>query len=277
MGHARKIRFAVAALAVTGLAACTSPLQHYRDLGIAQYNKDDYSQSLASLNKALSYDESDPAANTYAGLIHYRAGEYEQALYHFKVALQLDPSSEKAKNGITATLIKLGKPDLALDYLERAAALAMKVKDPRLEKSEVKRPYLKQTEEKLYLSKASDRVRIAKTYEALGDYDNALAYYQKALQFSPNDGTILLQIARLYEKTGNTAGVREYLARAYRAAPQTPGLTDEMTKNGLAISDVLPVPVVKPPLVPAPSPPPSSAAPANGPAPEPAPSSTATP
>ncbi|HVX83311.1 MAG TPA: tetratricopeptide repeat protein [Phycisphaerae bacterium] len=273
MGHARTIRFAFAGLALTGLAACTSPLEHYRELGIAQYNKDDYSQSLASLNKALSYDESDPAANTYAGLIHYRAGEYEQALYHFKVALQLDPSSEKAKNGITATLIKLGHPDLALDYLERAAALALKVKDPRLEKSEVKRPYLKQTEENLYLSKASDRVRIAKTYEALGDYDNALAYYQKALQYAPDDGAILLQIARLYEKTGNTAGVREYLARAYRAAPQTPGLTDEMTKNGLAISDVLPVPVVKPPLVPAPSAPSD----ANSPAPEPAPSSTATP
>jgi tetratricopeptide (TPR) repeat protein len=237
-------------LTLVVLTACAQPLERYRKQGIALYNQDQYDQSLQVLNKALSYDQFDPQANTYAGLVHYRAGNYEQAVYHFKVALQADPSSEKAKNGLTAALIKLDKPDMALDYLERASAMAAKVKDPRREKSDVRRFYLHQTEENLFLGKGGDRMRIAKAYELLGDYDNALVYYKRALEIAPNDGKILLGIAQLFEKTGNKGQAREYLARAYRADPQTPGLTEAMTRNNLAISDVLPVPAVREPLVP---------------------------
>ncbi len=263
----RHTRLLATALALAGLTACAQPLERYRDQGIALYNQDQYGESLTVLNKALAHDQSDPEANTYAGLIHYRQGEYEQALYHFKVALQFDPSSERAKNGITATLIKMDRPDLAMDYLERAAALSAKVKDPRASNGDVRRFYLHPVDENLFLGQAGDRARIAKAYELLGDYDNALIYYKRALDLSPNDAPVLLAMAVLFEKTGNRQGARDALAAAYRADPQTPGLTEAMTRNGLAISDVLPVPTVRAPLVPAPTPAPTPApAPSNAPA-----------
>jgi tetratricopeptide (TPR) repeat protein len=246
----RHARILLMGLTLVGLTACAEPLEKYRKQGIALYDQDQYDQSLQVLNKALAHDQFDPQSNTYAGLVHYRQGNYEQAVYHFKVALQGDPSSERAKNGLTAALIKLDKPDMALDYLERASAMAAKVKDPRREKSDVRRFYLHQTEENLFLGKAGDRARIGKTYELLGDYDNALVYYKRALDVAPNDSAVLLATAGLYEKTGNKGQAREYLARAYRADPQTPGLTEAMTRNNLAISDVLPVPAVRQPLVP---------------------------
>ncbi len=238
----------VAALAFTG---CESNLQKYRDQGVLEYQKGDYSNSLVSLTKALSYDEFDPKSNAYAGMIHYQAGEYVQAAYHFQVALQADPSSEEAKNGLTETYIKQGKPDQALDALERSSEMAQKVDDPRWEKTNVKRHYTKGTEERLFLGKVDDRMRIARTYEKLGDYDNALVYYKKALELDPESVDVLMAAANLAEKAGNKPEAREYLRRAYGIDPGAKGLTDAMTRNGLAISDVLDVPATKPAGVPA--------------------------
>jgi tetratricopeptide (TPR) repeat protein len=226
-------------VSLTLLTGCESGVEKYRKAGIAEYNKGDYEHSLNTLNKALSYDQFDAQANAYAGLIQYRQGNYEQAAYHFKVALQSDPSSEEAKDGLTAALIKLDKPDVALDYLERAAAMADKVKDPRMAQSASKIPLQLQTEARLYAGKVGDRIRIGRAYEKLGDYDNALVYYQKALSLDPTDTRTLMALAELSEKVGNKGATREYLIRAYNANPATPGLTDAMTRNGIAISDVI--------------------------------------
>jgi tetratricopeptide (TPR) repeat protein len=222
---------------------CQSNVEKYRNQGVKLYQQDQYDQSLQTFNKALSYDQFDAVSNTYAGLIHYRAGNYEQAAYHSKVALQSDPSSEQAKEGLTAALIKLNKPDLALDYLERAAALAEKVDDPRWKKTYANRRYQNQTEEGLYVGKADDRLRIARTYEKLGDYDNAAVYYEKALKVAPKSPEVLLAMANMYEKTGNKAQARECLIRAYNISPATPGLTEAMTRNGVSISDIIGTPL----------------------------------
>jgi len=225
--------------ALSLVPGCMSDLERYRKEGIAQYKADQFDQSLETLNKALSNDQFDAQSNVYAGLIHYRAKNYVQAEYHFRLALQADPSSEEAKAGLTATLIAKGQPDKALDALERAAEMAEKVDDPRWQKTEIKRPYTKGVEERLFLGKVNDRIRIARAYERLGDYDNALVYYKKALEISPENANVLMSIADLAEKAGNKAEARAYLARAYRKDPALPGLTEAMTRNGLAISDVL--------------------------------------
>ena len=226
-------------VSLTLLTGCESGVEKYRKAGIAQYEKGDYEHSLNTLNKALTYDQFDAKSNAYAGLIQYREGNYEQAVYHCKVALQSDPSSEEAKDGLTAALIKLDKPDQALDYLERASAMADKVKDPRMAESASKIPLQLETEERLYKGKGGDRVRIARAYEKLGDYDNALVYYKKALAMDPTNARVLMATADLLAKAGNKAGAREYYIRAYNVDPATPGLTDAMTRNGIAISDVI--------------------------------------
>jgi len=241
---------AVMAVCTCFFGGCAGKLETARKQGIELYQQKQYDQALATLNRALSYDQFDAKSNTYAGLIQYRAGNYEQAIYHFKVALQSDPSSEEAKDGLTAALVKLGKPDLALDALERSAALAEKVEDPRWEKTNVKRPYTKQVQENLYTGKVDDRVRIGRAYEQLGDYDNAVLYYKKALELTPRSTQALMSLARLYEKLGNKAEVRENLIRAYNIDPAAPGLTEAMTRNGIAISEVIGTPSRQEPMVP---------------------------
>jgi tetratricopeptide (TPR) repeat protein len=238
----RVLPAAVLAAGLVVLPGCESNLEKYRKQGVALYQKEQYDQSLQTLNKALTYDQFDAQSNAYAGLIYYRSGNYVQAAYHFNVALQADPSSEEAKSGLTATLIKQDKPDQALDALERAAEMAEKIDDPRWEKSNIKRKYTKDVEERLYLGKVQDRLRIGRTYEKLGDYDNALVYYKKAQELAPRNGQVLMELAALAEKAGNPGQARDYLRQAYLADPGTPGLTEAMTRNGLAISEVIGVP-----------------------------------
>ena len=222
------------------LVGCARPLEKYRKEGVALYNAEKYDEAEVVLNKALQEYQFDAVSNAYSGLIHYQKGELEQAEYHLRVALNSDPSSDEAKGGLTVTLIKKGKPDEALDALERAAKMAEGVDDPRWEKSNFKKPYTKQVEERLYTGKVNDRIRIARAYQTLGDYDNAMVYYKKALEMSPENVSVLMSIADMSEKAGNKAQAKEYLARAYKKAPGTPGLTEAMTRNGLAISDVTP-------------------------------------
>ena len=230
----------LALVALLGLfTGCTTNLEKFRKEGVRLYNAQQYDQSLATLKQALHEDQFDAVSNAYAGLIEFRADHLQQAEYHFRLALDADPSSEEARSGLTATLVKQGKPDEALDALERSAKLAEQVDDPRWLKSNYKVPYTKQVEENLFLGKINDRIRIAKAYESLGDYDNAFTYYKKALDFAPDNARLLMSIGTLAERAKNPERAREYLRLAYLKDPATPGLTEAMTRNGLAISDVI--------------------------------------
>jgi tetratricopeptide (TPR) repeat protein len=231
-----------ACTAVALLSGCATKLETYRKQGLALYERDQLEESREIFNKALAEDQAAPVSNAYVGLIDYRAGRLEQAEFHFRLALDLDPSSEEAKSGLAVTLIKMGKPDQALDALERAAELARQVPDPSWRRTEVKRPYTYQIEENLFKGKTRDCLRIARAYSSpdIGDYDNAFVWYEKALkEAGQEDPTILMSMADLAERAKNPAKTREYLGRTYRADPATPGLLAALARNNIPISQIL--------------------------------------
>jgi tetratricopeptide (TPR) repeat protein len=224
---------------LSALTGCETKLEQFRKEGVKLYNAQQYDQSLATLKNALQENQADPVSNAYAGMIEYRADHLVTAEYHLRLALEGDPSSEEAKSALTATLIKTGKPDAAMDALERAAKLAEGVEDPRTKKAFIKAPYTKEVEERLFLGKFKDRIRIAKVYESLGDYDNAFKYYQTALEYRDDDPTVLMAIGTLAERAKNNEQAKVYYAKVYRLDPAQAGLVDAMTRVGLSISAVL--------------------------------------
>jgi tetratricopeptide (TPR) repeat protein len=93
-------------------------------------------------------------------------------------------------------------------------------------------------EERLFLGRFNDRVRIAKVYESLGDYDNALVYYKRALELRKDTST-MLDIVAMADRAKNPALAREYLTLAYRTDPATPGIVEALTSHGLPISQII--------------------------------------
>jgi tetratricopeptide (TPR) repeat protein len=228
----------LAAALLSLLTGCETTVEHYRNEGVRLYQAQQYDQSRTALNQALQADKADSVSNTYAGLIALRTGQLAVAENHFRIAMDMDPSNVEAKDGLANTLIKAGKADQALDALERAAKMADDVADPRRDKSNIKVPSTKQVEERLFLGRYDDRVRIARIYESLGDFDNALKFYQKALEIR-NDTNTMMSIVALAERAKNQPLARQYLTMAYLKDPRTPGIVEAMTRNGLAISDVI--------------------------------------
>lgn len=228
--------------ALVFLGGCESTQQKLRKEGLGLYNQAQYQGALDKFYQALVYsNQGDALDNYYAGMSAYQLGKYEQAALHFKNAWNADPSMAEVKQAMTETLIRQGKANEAMDFLERDAEYTAKVNDPRVWKTVDKRRYVWETEEQMYLGKGGDRLRIARIYERLGDFDNAKVYYEQAREMSsPRDTKVLMAIALFNEHIGDKKGAGELLKEVYRLEPQTPGLVDALTRNGVLISDLPP-------------------------------------
>lgn len=252
---AMKFKLTLAAILTATLASlggCKTANQEYREQGEALLtqaraaeaanNEADasanYTAALAAFDKSLADDAQDPKSNAYKAAIHYRAGEYEIACYHAHVALQFDPSNDLARTVMIRARVKQGKPNLAIDALERRSALADKVDDPRPAISNIKKPDRKEVELKLFYSPVSNRYEIGKFYESLGDLDNAAVWYRNALALRPQDVTVLLAVVKLNEKSGNPAGLKSAIQAAYAVDPANAELLDVMKRNNISISQL---------------------------------------
>jgi tetratricopeptide (TPR) repeat protein len=250
---AMKLQLTLAALlAFATLGGCKSANEQYREQGeallsqarAAEAANDEntasarYTEALAAFDKSLADDSQDPKSNAYKAAIHYRAGEYEVACYYAHVAMQFDPSSDLARTVMIRARVKQGKPDLAIDALERHSGMADKIDDPRPAVSNIKKPDRKAVELKLFYSPVSNRYEIGKFYESLGDYDNAAIWYRNALSLRPTDITVLIAVVRLDEKSNNPAKLRSSIQAAYAVDPANAELLAVMKRNGITISQI---------------------------------------
>lgn len=214
---------------------CQSPTIKLGKQGVAEYKSGDYPKAYSTFEQALSYNEFNAENNYYAGMCAFQMGRYETASYHLKLAWQANPSLGDVKEALTEVLIRLDRPDEALDYLDRDAELTAKTKDPRVAKTNNKKPYIWQTEEGMYLRKADDRCRVGRVYERLGDLDNAALNYEKALKMAPHDPFILTDVGSFYARIGQRDKAAKIFTTAYNIDPKTPGLEEAITKNQMVV------------------------------------------
>lgn len=214
---------------------CQSPALRLSKEGLAQYKSSDYPTAYETFSKALTYDQFNAENNYYAGMSAFQMGRYDTAGYHLRLAWQKDPSLGDVKEALTEILIREGKPDEALNFLDRDAELTAKTKDPRLAKTVNKRPYKLQTEEGMYLRQADDRCRVAKVYEKLGDLDNAAVNYERALTMAPHDPEILMTAGQFYARVNQRTKAAKLFEKAYNIDPQTPGLAEAIQKSNMTV------------------------------------------
>ncbi len=216
---AKKI-FALSLVAGVGiLAGCQTPAMKLRNEGLRLYHQQKYAAALTKFNESLKYNESQPRGNYYAGAADYMLGRYEQSQYHYKMAWRVDPNYGHVKSALAEALIKSGKPNEAMNFLERDAALTQ-------------RP--------------AGRLRVARFYEKLGDLDDARANYIRAAQMAPTDASMQMAAAQFFDRIGQKAAAGKYYARAYKLNPALPGLVAAMMHDGLTISDAYGPPATHP-------------------------------
>ncbi len=100
-------------------------------------------------------------AYTYLGWTYSLLGHYEQAITMCHKAIEIDPDYGNPYNDIGAYLIELGQHEDAIVWLEQAL-MAPRYETPHF-------PLL----------------NLGRAFEALGQYERALAFYQQAIEIAP--------------------------------------------------------------------------------------------
>ena len=221
------------------LGGCQNAQRQARAEGLTAYDHKDYTTALAKFDEALSHDQFSAIDNYYAGNAAFQLGKLKTAEGYYYLAWQADPSMSEVKAELTETLLRQGKTDDALDLLERDSKMMEAVQDHHVEKLRNNRVYVWEKEDRMYAGKAGSRAFVAKTYERIGDMDNARVFYEEARKMAPNDSSILLAVGEFYGRVGKKAEAQDALIAAYHVDPKTPGLVEAMARNGIYLNDVI--------------------------------------
>lgn len=186
------------------LAQATSQLR--QSLGeslasIQRYDTAPENVTTASLEALQAY-----SLGTHAMMVQ---GDYEAAAPHFQRAVSLDPNFAMAYARLGTSYANLNQNDRAAENLRQAYALRQRVSDR--ERFYIDSHYYelvtgdlvatRDTYELWSQTYPSDAVaanNLARTYTQLGDYDKALAAYQKALKLGPATGLLYSNLAFSY-------------------------------------------------------------------------------
>ncbi len=198
------------------LAGCESSAMRLRNQGLSLYHQGEYKSALAKFNDALKYNPSDPRANYYAGASDYMLARYQEAAFHYKTAWTVDPNFGHVKSALAEALIRAGRPNEAMNFLERDAELTGRV---------------------------NGRLRVARFYKRIGDLDDARVNFKKAAAMAPSNPEVLMQVAEFYDSVGQKQDARKLYIRIYQLDPVMPQLVEKMQHDGVTISEAISAPL----------------------------------
>ena len=211
----RSLAGATVLAAMSALGGCVASNHELRNEGLRLYHRGNYHAALQKFDEALSRNQSEPRANYYAGAADYMLGRYERAAYHYKLAWRVDPNLPHVKSALAEALIRQGKHNEAMNFLGRDASLTGRV---------------------------SGRLRVARFYEKLGDWDDAKTNFALAAKIGAQDPAVLIEVGKFYDRIGEKSNAVAVYEQAYRVAPNTPGLVTLLENDGVSISDALMAP-----------------------------------
>jgi type IV pilus assembly protein PilF len=131
-------------------------------LGIASLQEGDMTEALRQLLQAEQLEQEDPEIHNALGLAYLGKEKYEKAIEHFTSAVELKPDYPEAHNNMGVSYLRLYRWEKAIVSCRRAAD-----------------NLLYRTPERAYLN-------IGWAYYNLGDFQQALIFYNKALEKLPN-------------------------------------------------------------------------------------------
>ena len=170
----------------------------------------------------------------------HKEGKIDEAIHGYRAYLQKDQTkadayinlgicyASKDDYGSAVTTLNVAKskfPDNAqvLKTIKEVQADYDSVRISAASKSYENKDYKKAIKEYLAITPAtsSTMIGVAASYQALKDYDNAIAYYKKAEALDPKNAEIPYYIGYLYSEQQKWNDAEEYLNKAIKLNPES--------------------------------------------------------
>ncbi|MGK0371142.1 MAG: type IV pilus assembly protein PilF, partial [Glaciecola sp.] len=146
-------------------------------LGLTYLKNGNFSQAKFNLDKALDFDPRSGQANFAMAFYYQQVDEVKRAHEYYKQAIDFSDDDPDVLNSYGAFLCKQG------DY------------------GQAKRYFLKAVDDKRYVSTAGTYENLAICAESQGLIEEAIAYFNSALNHQPTRASSLLYLSQLYVKT----------------------------------------------------------------------------
>ncbi len=154
------------------------------------------------------------------GLIYHQWGKLHQAIEHFEKSLAANPTYTESLLSLAITLNDMGRYDEARDAYRRA-------------NESVVRPGGEATPGNLFRGKIANlHAELGKLYLALGQHEEAIREYRKALTVAPEFPDLRVKLAVALREAGRLS---EGLREIERALEEHPGGIAALTQHGILL------------------------------------------
>ena len=195
--------------------------------GHAEYQRQDYQLSLEYFNKALEYDSTYAPVMYRIGNIYYKIKDYEKAIEMYKKGLsytEFAPNKYKTLNQLGKFYTKINNDEKALEVFDKVLDLEPDYEQALFEKAKIFKKTGKINDSKILLLKIiENNPAFVRSYELLMDiekdltnYDKAMSYGEKCLEFNKNSHTVLARMANTYNEINDFIKGREYAKSALK-------------------------------------------------------------
>ncbi len=147
-----------------------------------------WKEALSIVEEGYTYDRARKSSDPFLALCYKNAGRYREAALHYRSLLSETPKHVEYLLGLAFCLDKSGSTKLAKELLERGSAFI-------------------RTEAKPYLALGVLLARLNET-------EKAAAAFSKANELAPADVRPLINLSRLYEKSGSAELAARFRQRA---------------------------------------------------------------
>lgn len=208
-----------------------------RTLGWVKFQRKDYKHAITLASQSLDNEKHSMETLYLLGLSYAAEGETDKGLAAISSYLQQNADWELGYEALGILGLKLGKPDIAQQSFQRAVELAPESDSAALGLAEA---YMAQKKlglaHQTYVALTQRRPGLAAAHTELGqlddmqgDWNGAMAEYEKAIQAYPENPVAKNNLAYLYVQHGHSLDVALKLAQeAKEAAPEDPKITDTL-------------------------------------------------
>ncbi|HPZ08237.1 MAG TPA: tetratricopeptide repeat protein [Candidatus Eremiobacteraeota bacterium] len=198
--------------------------EHYNNLGLNYYRKNDLDQSREQFEKALSLKPDFSEAHLNLALIYRNKKNILKSLRHLKLCIKYSKDEElREKANLYVREIE--------DGFEKDDEIETKSETVRLDEEDISETSDKNSDE------INNLIKFAQTCKEKGEIEKALAYYKKILIIAPDEAKYYLEIALIYKEKNNYKEALEYLKKCAKKASNSELLSE--AKNYITRIEIL--------------------------------------